>query len=393
MKDTLNASYLEMFELYDKVIDWEYVRNKDIYEQINAEYIPFEENKHLIQVTSAIKKQSLEDLENITRSLGFYLDYGGRKVLTPLSQVYSGYLDNACMDIVTVWSQQQLYDVCGLGTVTGLCGANCYHTYFPFVPGVSVRTYTDDWLDEQNRKESEPTEFRGKEYTLYEAKQRQRQMETAMRAQREKVQLLQKGGANPDDVMLAKCKYQGQLDEYARFSNKMGLKQERERIYIDGRGRVVPGWTEKIIKSGKMVEKSSDKGKIKSKEILRKSHNTGAFKHLPERMSKKHIREIAKEFSIDLEGLSLSIDFNEDLLRIPFAGRADSEKIGGVTFFPNSFRSKEELARTIFHEKQHVEQFKEFGVEFVQANREYFEKLTEVLEEEFVMKAKKEGKL
>ena len=329
LKDTLNASYPEMFELYDKVIDWEYVRNKDIYEQINAEYIPFEENEHLIQVTSAIKKQSLEDLENITRSLGFYLDYGGRKVLTPLSQVYSGYLDNACMDIVTgafdyntvlrrvvtqltnsglrtidyasgyssrvevaarravmtgltqlsgkiaeynaeklgteyfevewhagarpthtiwqgrVWSQQQLYDVCGLGTVTGLCGANCYHTYFPFVPGVSVRTYTDDWLDEQNRKESEPTEFRGKEYTLYEAKQRQRQMETAMRAQREKVQMLQDGDADPDDVMLAKCKYQGQLDEYARFSKQMGLKQERERIYIDGRWRVVPGRIDK----------------------------------------------------------------------------------------------------------------------------------------------------
>lgn len=317
LKDTLNASYPEMFELYDKVIDWEYVRNKDLYEQINAEYIPFEENEHLIQVTSAIKKQSLEDLENITRSLGFYLDYGGRKVLTPLSQVYSRYLDNACMDIVTgafdyntvlrrvvtqltnsglrtidyasgyssrvevaarravmtgltqlsgkiaeynaeklgteyfevewhagarpthtiwqgrVWSQQQLYDVCGLGTVTGLCGANCYHTYFPFVPGVSVRTYTDDWLDEQNRKESEPTEFRGKEYTLYEAKQRQRQMETAMRAQREKVQLLQKGGADPQEVMLQKAKYQGQLNEYAVFSRKMGLKEERERIYLD----------------------------------------------------------------------------------------------------------------------------------------------------------------
>ncbi len=133
-----------------------------------------------------------------------------------------------------------MYDVCGLGTVTGLCGANCYHPYFPFVPGVSVRTYTDDWLDEQNRKESEPTEFRGKEYTLYEAKQRQRQMETAMRAQREKVQLLQKGGADPQEVMLQKAKYQGQLNEYAVFSRKMGLKEERERIYIDGRGRVAP---------------------------------------------------------------------------------------------------------------------------------------------------------
>ena len=61
-----------------------------------------------------------------------------------------------------------------------------------------------------------------------------------MRAQREKVQLLQKGGADPDDVMLARCKYQGQLDEYARFSKKMGLKQERERIYLDMKGRVAP---------------------------------------------------------------------------------------------------------------------------------------------------------
>ena len=95
-------------------------------------------------------------------------------------------------------------------------------------------------MEEQNRKENTPKEFRGKEYTVYEAKQRQRQMETAMRAQRQKVQLLKEGGADPDEVMLAKCKYQGQLDEYARFSKKMGIKQERERIYLDVRGRVAP---------------------------------------------------------------------------------------------------------------------------------------------------------
>lgn len=75
---------------------------------------------------------------------------------------------------------------------------------------------------------------------LYEAKQRQRQMETAMRAQREKVQMLQDGGADRQEVMLQKAKYQGQLNEYAAFSRKMGLKEERERIYIDGRGRIAP---------------------------------------------------------------------------------------------------------------------------------------------------------
>ena len=51
LKETLDKSYPEMFELYDKVIDWEYVRKKDIYEQINAEFIPYEENEELQQLS------------------------------------------------------------------------------------------------------------------------------------------------------------------------------------------------------------------------------------------------------------------------------------------------------------------------------------------------------
>ena len=101
LKTTLNKSYPEMFELYDKVINWEYVRNKDLYEQVNAEYIPFEKNKHLNQAINGIAQQSLEDLENITRSLGFYLDINGKKTMTPLSQVYTEHLDRACFDIVS----------------------------------------------------------------------------------------------------------------------------------------------------------------------------------------------------------------------------------------------------------------------------------------------------
>lgn len=325
LKEALDASYPEMFELYDKVIDWEYVRNKDVYEQINQKFIPYEENTTLQQLTEGYIRQTKKELENITQSLGFYLDYGnGRKVLTPLSQMYQGYLDAAMLDITSgafdynsvlrrtvtqmtnsglrsidyasghsnrvnvaarravmtgitqlsghiadmnaeklgtdyfevewhpgarpahqvwqgrVYSREELVTVCGLGTVTGLEGANCYHSRYPFFPGISVRNWSDEWLDKMNQEENTLKEFQGKEYTVYEAKQRQRQMETAMRAQREKVKLLQSGKADQDVIMLAKCKYQGQLGEYARLSKKMGLKQERERIYLDMQGKVAP---------------------------------------------------------------------------------------------------------------------------------------------------------
>lgn len=139
-----------------------------------------------------------------------------------------------------VWSRDELITVCGLGTVTGLEGANCYHGRYPFIPGISERQYSDQWLEEQNQREDIPKVFRGKEYTIYEATQRQRYLETNMRAQRQKVQLLQQAGADAEDILLAKCKYQAQIDEYKAFSKKMSLKEQRERIYYDLRGRVAP---------------------------------------------------------------------------------------------------------------------------------------------------------
>ena len=51
----------------------------------------------------------------------------------------------------------------------------------------------------------------------YEAKQKQRRMETNMRAQREEVQLLVEGGADSEDITIERCKYQAQLDEYKSF--------------------------------------------------------------------------------------------------------------------------------------------------------------------------------
>ena len=174
------------------------------------------------------------------------------------------------------------------------------------------------------------------------------------------------------------------------FEDMQSIGERWMRDPETGRGGTVPNNMTYQEWKAKYVDKTGESGIIGMK---RRSENTGVFSHLPERMSKKHIRGIAKEYGIDLNGVSISIDQNEELLGISVSGRADFEQVGGITFFPLAFSSKEELVRTLFHEKQHVEQFRAFGVEYVQQHRGHFEKLAYEAENRFIQKLKKEGRL
>ena len=153
-----------------------------------------------------------------------------------------------------VYSKKELETICGLGTVTGLCGANCYHDYYPFIPGISERSYTDEELAQMNAEENKPVKYGDKEYTKYEALQRQRKLETAMRAQRQKIHLLEEAGADEEDIINARCRYRGTSQEYTRFSKAMGLPQQRERVNADGLGNIGVG------KYSKAVDKNEKYG-------------------------------------------------------------------------------------------------------------------------------------
>jgi hypothetical protein len=139
-----------------------------------------------------------------------------------------------------VYTKKQLVDICGLGSVTGLMGANCYHSYYPFIEGVSERQYTDEQLDEMNKSENKPKKYLDKEYTAYEATQRQRELETLMRAQRRKIKLFKSGGVDEDSELIvnAKIQYQDTMRKYKLFSKFMGLPQQMERVYMDGLKRI-----------------------------------------------------------------------------------------------------------------------------------------------------------
>lgn len=176
------------------------------------------------QVQGRIMEQTADQLGTDTYEVSYHV--GAR----PTHQPWQG----------KVWTWQELVSICGLGEATGLKGANCYHDYRPFPPG-SVRIYTDEQLAQMNKKENTPKEYGGKQYTTYEALQQQRKMEQAMRAQRQKIKLLQEGGADQNDIILAKAKYQGQMQTYKDFSEKMKLPEQKTRIMQDGlRGRFIP---------------------------------------------------------------------------------------------------------------------------------------------------------
>lgn len=397
IKDAFGLDIKGINHLYKDIIRKGYARDETLYKTKGKPFIPFDENEGLQQYISAIAKQTVETMKNISQSLGFAVKSGDTRIFKPIAKYYQTTLDNAIngiavgvfdydtvlkrtvsemtnsglrtVDYETGWSNRvevaarravmtgltqvtakinesnaeqletdmfevtwhsgarpshqvwqgrwyskaELESVCGLGSVTGLCGANCYHSYYPVIPDISVPTYTEAELDEMNRQENIPIDYNGKQYTKYEALQRQRQLETRMRAERQRIKLLQEGGADETDIMLARAKYRGTSQEYTSFSKAMDLPQQRQRVTVDGLGNIGVG------KYTKPVEKPNESGiiELEKRKILRDKVESGEITLVlnPEKQN-PHIYgsdgyDVSKNksyFTISLEQLQEIID-------------------------------------------------------------------------------------
>lgn len=290
---------------------------------------------------------------------------------------------------------KDFYKETGYGTGPGLCGWNCYHNFYPFLEGYSTPSFEHD-----------PTRQLGMSNNkLYELTQTQRSLERYVRQSRRECQTLDAAIQEADDELAEKLnrdftaasvklkRREARLSQYCRDN---GLRYDGTRVSTYGYGRSTSA--KAVWANRKAVSLTNN---IKSATIrtnsgmLRNAGNRGVFSHLPERMSKKHIREVANEYGISLKGIKLFIDSDPEKLReeFMFAGRADDQSVGRIDFFPKAFGSKEELVRTLFHEQLHVQQFRKHGSEYVQNNRGYFEEVTSKAEDEFISVLKEEGTL
>lgn len=325
IRESLSGAELDIDDIYERAAKSDYIRHKEIYEDAGQKYIPYEENEWLRQVVEAAKRQTQDDLrpfENLTKTTGFNVMMGNKRVFTPMSEYLERSLDKAMLGITTgvktysqaigdvidemtssgvrvveyasgksdrievaarravmtgiaqmtdkvneknaeelgtdywevdwhmgarntgigylnhqiwqgkVYSSDEMKAVCGLGQMLGFAGVNCYHIRFPFIPGISKRKYTDEWLAEQNRKENEKKSYKGKEYDTYAALQYQRKLERTIRKQKQDIELLEKAGVDKEKLVEARSRLCAVNKAYVDFSKEMGLRQQRERLRI-----------------------------------------------------------------------------------------------------------------------------------------------------------------
>ena len=127
---------------------------------------------------------------------------------------------------------------------------NCGHSAFPIIMGVDSPQYTPEELEEMRRENEKGVDYDGRRYTMYEATQRQRKLERAIRKQKRRILVAEQ---NPDDkerLQQAQIKYQVLNQEYKRFSKAAGLRLQHERMEMSGFGPKQATAAENSFKNG-----------------------------------------------------------------------------------------------------------------------------------------------
>lgn len=125
------------------------------------------------------------------------------------------------------------YDATGYGTGQGLCGWNCYHSFFPYYKGLS--SPSSGWSNSYSLRENEQ---------VYENLQIQRRYERAIRASKKEVSVLdaamksasssQLKEALHKDFTRASVTLNNRRRRLESFLEETGLSESRGRTYVPG---------------------------------------------------------------------------------------------------------------------------------------------------------------
>lgn len=101
IQDTLRIADDEIDQIYESVLETDYIRMRELYDRMGREMVPYSENTWLQQLVEGIRAQTHAEMRNITGTLGVAASNKGRVNLVSLTQYYTDTMDGAVLDIVS----------------------------------------------------------------------------------------------------------------------------------------------------------------------------------------------------------------------------------------------------------------------------------------------------
>lgn len=116
--------------------------------------------------------------------------------------------------------------ITGYGTGAGLMGWNCRHNFYPFFDGISERAYSDAEL---NSWANRTVTLDGEEVPIYEATQRQREIERRIRYWKRQAGALEAAGLDNSRELAKVSEWQAKMRS---FVQQTGLQRQRFREQV-----------------------------------------------------------------------------------------------------------------------------------------------------------------
>jgi hypothetical protein len=113
------------------------------------------------------------------------------------------------------------------GSVTGLCGINCRHSFYPFFEGLSENAYSQEALN--NDYNGQTVTYQGNEIDQYKASQIQRSIEVKIRDFKRQVGALDAAGLDNSAETAKVSAWQAQMRDFIRQTD---LQRQRVREQI-----------------------------------------------------------------------------------------------------------------------------------------------------------------
>lgn len=233
----------------------------------------------------------------------------------------------------------------GYGTAGGLKGVNCTHNFYPFWEGASVIP--------EDIKEPAPVTVDGKEYDYYKATQKQRSMERNIRATKREIEAQKAIGGDTKELQSI---LRGQVAEYRKFSNDVGIRAKENRLRV-ATGSSNLNSTQTMRKevmrneSKAMIEKAKSMFDVQQLEKGDVVKPVSIYKDLKTSEIGQHVLEY-------IESNDVTVDILYDKDTISAYGMNDDYGLNlGNHIYINArtCNTKKKIVETIIHEETHIE--------------------------------------